>query len=104
LAVGTLVVIRIFEKRYIHKGTKNSRKYKVSFYVPMEFADNVYSTVIDKFKTMFEVSKLPSTSNVGLIKIAFKLELYERNPIQFLHKELNTIEKIESVSIQELYE
>ena len=55
----------------------------------MEFADNVYSTVIDKFKTMFEVSKLPSTSNVGLIKIAFQLDLYEKNPIQFLHKELN---------------
>ena len=104
LAVGTLVLIRTFEKRYIHKGAKNPKKFKVSFYVPMEFADNVYSIVIDKFRTMFEVSKLPSTSNVGLIKISFKLDLYEKNPIQVLHKELNTIKEIESVSIQELYE
>ena len=31
LAVGTLVLIRIFEKQYIHKGSKNPRRFKVSF-------------------------------------------------------------------------
>ena len=104
LAVGTLVLIRIFEKQYIHKGSKNPRKFKVSFYSSFETADNVYSLIIDKFKSIFEINKAASSSNEGLMKISFKLDIYDKNPVQALHKELNDIEGIESVSIQELYE
>lgn len=104
LAVGTLVLIRIFEKQYIHKGSKNPRKFKVSFYSSMQTADRVYSTIIDKFKSIFEINKAASTSNQGLIKISFKLDLFDKNPVQALHKELNNIEGIESLSIQELYD
>ena len=104
LAVGTLVLIRIFEKQYIHKGSKNPRKFKVSFYSSSETADNVYSLIIDKFKSIFEINKAASSSNEGLMKISFKLDIYDKNPVQALHKELNDIEGIESVSIQELYE
>lgn len=104
LSVGTLVLIRIFEKQYIHKGSKNPRKFKVSFYSSMETADKVYSTIIDKFKSIFEINKTASSSNAGLMKISFKLDLFDRNPVQVLHKELNNIEGIESLSIQELYE
>lgn len=104
MAVGTLVLIRIFEKQYIHKSTKNLRKFKISFYVPESDADKVYSGVINKFQSVFEISKASSTSNVGLVKISFKLDVYDKNPIQSLHKELNEFEEIESVSIQEFYE
>ncbi len=104
LAVGTLVLIRIFEKQYIHKGSKNPRKFKVSFYSSQQAADNVYTMIIDKFKSIFEINKTKSNSNEGLMKISFKLDIYDNNPVQALHKELNAIEGIESVSIQELYE
>ena len=104
LAVGTLVLIRIFEKQYIHKGSKNPRKFKVSFYASYEATDNVYSLIIEKFKSIFEINKVASTSNEGLMKISFKLDIFDKNPVQALHKELNSIEGIESVSIQELYE
>ena len=104
LAVGTLVVIRVFEKQYIHKSSKNLRKFKISFYVPEDIADKVYSAIIDEFNSVFEISKAASTSNVGLIKISFKLDIYDKNPIQSLHKKLNNYKEIESVSIQEFYE
>ena len=104
LAVGTLVLIRFFEKKYIHKSSKNLRKFKISFYVPEEVADKVYSSVIDKFQSVFEIIKAASTSNQGLIKISYKLDVYDQNPIQALHKKLNEFEEIESVSIQEFYE
>lgn len=104
LAVGTLVLIRIFEKQYIHRGSKNPRKFKISFYSKIENADKIYSSVIERFKSIFEINKTASTSNEGLIKISFKLDIFDKNPVQSLHKELNTIEGIESVSIQELYE
>lgn len=103
-AVGTLVLIRVFEKRYIHKGSKNPRKFKVSFYIQENEAENIYSKIIEKFNSIFEISKNASTSNVGFVKISFKLDIFDRNPIQSLHNELNEIGEIESVSIQEFYE
>lgn len=104
LAVGTLVLIRIFEKQYIHKGSKNPRRFKVSFYTQMNEADGIYSKIIQNFNSIFEINKVNSNSNLGLIKISFKLDIFDKNPVQFLHKELNLVEGIESLSIQELYE
>ncbi len=104
LAVGTLVLIRIFEKQYIHKGSKNPRRFKVSFYTEMNTADDIYSKIIQNFNSIFEINKVNSNSNPGLMKISFKLDIFDKNPVQFLHKELNLVEGIESISIQELYE
>lgn len=104
LAVGTLVLIRIFEKQYIHKGSKNPRRFKVSFYTEINTADDIYSKVIQNFNSIFEINKVNSNSNPGLMKISFKLDIFDKNPVQFLHKELNLVEGIESISIQELYE
>ena len=67
-------------------------------------ADKVYSKIIDKFKSIFEINKSASSSNQGLMKISFKLDIFDKNPVQALHKDLNTIEGIESLSIQELYD
>ena len=83
---------------------QNLRKFKVSFYSSVETADNVYSKIIDRFKSIFEINQKASASNEGLMKISFKLDIYDKNPVQSLHKELNAIEGIESISIQELYE
>ncbi len=104
LAVGTLVLIRIFEKQYIHKGRKILRKFKVSFYSPIASADSVYSKLVEKFGSIFEISKAASSSDESLMKITFKLDIAEKNPVQTLHNELNKIEGIESLAIQELYE
>ncbi len=104
LAVGTLVLIRIFEKQYLHRGSKAPRKFKVSFFVDVDCADKVYSSVIEKFNSIFEIKKNNSSSSEDLIKISFKLDLLDKNPIQAVHQKLNTIEGIESVSIQELYD
>ena len=104
LAVGTLVLIRIFEKQYIHKGLKSPRRFKVSFYTEMNTADDIYSKIIQNFNSIFEINKVNSNSNPGLMKISFKLDIFDKNPVQFIHKELNLVEGIESVSIQEIYE
>lgn len=104
LSVGTLVLIRIFEKQYIHRGPKNPRKFQVSFYSSTENAENIYEKIIDKINSICEISKKNSTANPGLVKITFKMVLQSKNPIQEIHKELSNIESIESLSIQELYE
>ena len=55
-------------------------------------------------QSIFEINKSNSSSNEGMMKISFRLDVFDKNPVQALHKELNTIEGIESVSIQEMYE
>lgn len=104
MAVGTLVLIRIFEKQYIHKGSKNPRRFKISFYTPQNSADEIYSKIIELFNSIFEINKTNSTSNPELVKISYKIDIYEKNPVQFIHKELNTLNGIEALSIQEIYE
>ncbi|MBS4759993.1 MAG: MgtC/SapB family protein [Clostridium sp.] len=104
LAVGTLVLIRMFEKQYLHRGAKAPRKFKVSFFADIDVADKVYSSVIEKFNSIFEIKKSVSSSSDDLTKISFKLDLLDKNPIQSVHNKLNSIEGIESVSIQELYD
>jgi len=103
-AVGTLVVIRVFEKQYIHKGRKIIRKFKVSFYIPLTVADKIYSQVIESFSSIFEITKTVSNSDSNMVKISLKLDVTDKNPVQRLHEQLNNIEEIESLSIQELYE
>lgn len=104
LAVSTLVLIRIFEKQYIHRGAKNPRRFKISFYSPVSIADNIYKGIIERFNSIFEINKAESSADKDLIKISFKLNVYDKNPVQALHKELSNFEEIESISIQELYE
>lgn len=104
IAVGTLVLIRIFEKQYIHRGFKNPKKFQVSFYSPVNNSETAYSMVIEKFNSIYEINKMASTANKDLMKISFKLNISDKNPVQILHKELNKIKEIESVSIQEIYE
>ena len=70
----------------------------------MNVADDIYAKIIQNFNSIFEINKVNSNSNPGLIKISFKLDIFDKNPVQFLHKELNLVEGIESLSIQELYE
>ena len=70
----------------------------------MNISEEIYSKIIEKFSSIFEINKANSNSNPGLTKISFKLDIFDKNPVQFIHKEINTIEGVGSLSIQELYE
>lgn len=104
IVVSVLVLIRLFEKEFIHKGTKIIRKLSVSFFCPKEIMEETYKKVLSKFQTIYEIKQKNSSDNEEFKKISFKLCIQEKNPIQYIHGELEKIEGIESVSIQELYE
>lgn len=103
LAVGVLVLIRIFEKEYIHRGSKTPKRMKVSFLCLNSAADDIYAAIIEKFKTLSEINT-KSAQNDSKTKITFTACVFDRNPLKFMHKQLKEIEGIESVSMQELYE
>ncbi len=104
LSVGTLVLIRMFEKRYLHRGSKTPRRFKITFFSETSLAEKIYSAVVEKFDSIYEIKRNASTPSEELVKMSFKLDICDKNPIQVLHKKLNTIEGVESVSIQEIYD
>lgn len=104
LSVATLVLIRIFEKRYLHRGSKIIRKFKITFFSEISASEHIYAKVIEKFDSIFEIKRTTAASAEELVKITFKLDICDKNPVQTLHNVLNTIEGIESISIQEMYD
>lgn len=101
LVVGVLVLIRIFEKEYIHRGSKTPRRIKVMFVCSDAIADHTYSKIIDKFQT---ISQISLKSKEDRTKFDFTACVFNRNPLKCMHDELKTIEGIEAISMQELYE
>lgn len=104
IVVSVLVLIRIFEKEFLHRGSKLIRKLQVTFFTGKAAVDTVYTNIINKFPSIYEVKQSFAPGSEEFKKVSFRLCLKEKNPIQYIHKELNQIEGIESVSIQELYE
>ena len=102
LAVGVLVLIRIFEKEYIHRNPKNPRRIKVSFFCANSLADEIYDNLMAKFKTVHEISE--KTSDSGKIRFDFTACILDRSPLQYMHNELKSIKGVENVSMQELYD
>lgn len=103
LVVGVLVLIRIFEKEYIHRGSKTPHRIKVGFLCNENCADETYEKIVEKFKTISEINTKPGACPEKT-KITFTACVFDRSPLNHMHKELKTIEGIESVSMQELYD
>lgn len=104
IVVSVLVLIRIFEKQFIHRGSKIIRKMSVTFFCPKDIIEDAYKKVLSTFESIYEIKQKNSSDSENFKKISFKLCLQTKNPIQYIHNELEKIEGIESVSIQELYE
>ena len=104
IVVSVLVLIRIFEKQFIHRGSKIIRRMSVAFFCRKDIMEDAYKKVLSTFESIYEIKQKNSADSDEYKKISFKLCLQTKNPIQYIHNELEKIEGIESISIQELYE
>ena len=104
IVVSVLVLIRIFEKQFIHKGSKIIRRMSVAFFCRKDLMDDVYKKVLKTFESIYEIKQKSSADSEEFKKVSFKLCTQTKNPIKYIHNELEKIEGIESISIQELYE
>ena len=104
IVVSVLVLIRIFEKQFIHRGSKIIRRMSVAFFCRKDIMEDAYKKVLSTFESIYEIKQKNSADSDEYKKISFKLCLQTKNPIQYIHNALEKIEGIESISIQELYE
>ncbi|MBP3924989.1 MgtC/SapB family protein [bacterium] len=104
LTLATLVSVRVFERSVLIKSTKNTKRLKVAITCLNQNSENIYSSIIEKYSHLREISKKLNKSDENLTKIVVILDVSARKPIQTMYKEFQKIEGIESVSIQEFNE
>lgn len=104
LSVAILVIIRIFEKKVIRQKAQIYKKVEISVCVANEYADEIYSSIMQKLNNILELNKKKSTKNENLTKIFLIVELKERTPINYIYQQFSDIKNIESISVKELYD
>ena len=103
-SVLILVIVRRFEKDVLPSSTKNFKRLKVTLNCVNEKATTIYDMIIDKYEDLKEISKKLSKSEENITKINVILDVKSKKPVQEMYKEFQSIEGIESISIQEFCE
>ena len=57
IVVSVLVLIRIFEKQFIHKGSKIIRRMSVAFFCRKDILDEAYKKVLSTFESIYEIKQ-----------------------------------------------
>lgn len=104
LAILTLVMIRILERKFLPYSTKRFKKVKLSIVCLNEHIETIQDFVIDKFHEISGLSKKKYSAESNTSKISCIVEVSTRKTIKDLYKIFNNMEGIESLSIQETLE
>ncbi len=104
LAVAVLVLIRMFEKKFIRCNLKQKVRAEVNLCVNNEHADEVYSSILKKLNNVYELNKHASTIDENITKITAIIELVDKTPVKSLYTDLSHIKNIDSIIIREINE
>ena len=104
VCIITLVSVRFFEKNVLISSTKNTKRLKVVINCINSKAAKIYDHIVDKYSNLKEISKKLNKSDENITKISVILDVRSKKPIQSMYKEFQSLEGIESISIQEFCE
>ena len=103
LSILILVLVRLFEKNVLVTSTKNTKRLKVNISCDNDKSNYIYDYIIENYSQIREISK-KFNKDETLTKINVILDFMGRNPIKSMYKSFETLEGIESISIQEFVE
>ena len=103
-SVLTLVMVRIFEKKVLPKSTKKTKRVKITLACNNENVETLQKNILDKFKTIIELSKKPIANESTSTKLTCIVDLESNKQIKDLYKSFDKLEYIDSISIQEIFE
>ncbi len=104
LAVLTLVIVRILERKFLPNSIKRTRRIRISLVCTPEEVDKVQDFVLDKYKNLVEMTKKPQLTTPETVKLACVVDIAVQKTIKDLYKTFQKQEGIESVSIREFNE
>ena len=101
LSILTLVSIRVFERKVLPNSTKRTKRVKLVIVCQNQFANNIHEYIIEKYQDISELSKKQLKADENSTKITCVMDIISRKPIKDLYKSFQTLDGIDSISIQE---
>lgn len=101
LSILTLVSIRVFERKVLPNSTKRTKRVKIVIVCQNQFANKIHEYIIEKYQDISELSKKQLKADENSTKITCVMDVITRKPIKDLYKSFQTLEGIDSISIQE---
>ena len=99
---GTLLVsIRVFERKVLPNSTKRTKRVKLVIVCQNQFANKIHEYIIEKYQDISELSKKQLKADENSTKITCVMDIISRKPIKDLYKSFQTLDGIDSISIQE---
>lgn len=100
-SVVVLVLIRRFEKNVLTHSTKSMKRIKMVAFCKEKDEAKIHDYIIENFNYMHEISKKRDESDTDLTKITAIVDINVNKPVQSIYKSFQSLEGIESISIQE---
>ncbi len=104
LAVAILVLIRIFEVKIMPHNAKHQRKIKISFVCEYEDYEEIYKKVTDLFPEVIDFNHKTIDEDGDKLKLNIKIMSSEKNPVMQVHKRLEDMKNLQSVSVKEIFD
>lgn len=101
LSILTLVTIRVFERKVLPNSTKRTKRVKLVIVCQNQFAQKIHEFIIEKYQDISELSKKQLKADENSTKITCVMDIISRKPIKDLYKSFQTLDGIDSISIQE---
>lgn len=101
LSILTLVSIRVFERKVLPNSTKRTKRVKLVIVCQNQFANKIHEYIIEKYQDISELSKKQLKADENSTKITCVMDIISRKPIKDLYKSFQTLDGINSISIQE---
>ena len=102
LSVATLTLIRIFEKQCIPKAQKNNKDVKISVICSDDDYPDLAAELTAMFTDIQEMSKKDAGLEKNQTKLTLKLQLCNKNVVEYVFDKLKDNSKILSISVKEL--
>ena len=103
-SIIVLVSVRMLEMNVLPSSTKLMKRLKINLCVQTTKAEAAYDYVIEHYPELVEISKKFDKQTEELTKISVVLDVRGKDPIKNMYKKFQSLEGIESVSIQECKE
>ena len=90
-----------FERKVLPNSTKRTKRVKLVIVCQNQFAKKIHEYIIEKYQDISELSKKQLKADENSTKITCVMDIISRKPIKDLYKSFQTLDGIDSISIQE---
>lgn len=104
LAILTLVIIRLFERKVLPSSTKKTRMIKVSIICSNDYTKAVQDFVLANYQEITEIKKRRLSLEGNTSKISCIISIPDKMHISDLYGKFQQLNEVESVSVQEMSE